>query len=380
MSIRRPRSEGDSRRLVKRLLIMLAIGGTLAAVLVGLVGATFYRQYRHKAAFLEKVEEVRDEEVQRDDLMDDARQRLLAGDFTALDTLVRSLRASREAFPNGQRKLHVVYRGLSAAPDGADDADWTRQIERSEEWAKARPDSIAARIVNAEIWLNYAFEGRGAGWAHELTQEQRAVYDERLDRVVARWAGAREVTEACPRRGVVDVRLGMSGRVSREQVEAAYARGVSEDPGDQALHSQYLRYLQPRWQGGPGELEKALIAVARAPGGPERVARALWWFEESDSLELGMAPWPVVKKGFMEMQTRYPDSLEVKSAACRFASYYEDREETQRLFAEIGHRMSPRVWRDAGRFAHAYHWAYFEETEAAGGDPLARVFRWIMGG
>lgn len=374
-----PRPQDATSRMVKRILIMLALGGLLIVAGMSVVGAMHYRQYRHKERFRAAIEEVNGEAAERDRFKEAVRGRLLAGDFDGLDALARDLRASRETFPNGSWKLSVFYQGLAGPAESWTDHEWTEALEQAKRWRSERPESVAARLVSADLWMSYAWVARGDGWSQEVSPEQWAIFQERNNEATAVMSGAHGVTERCPRRATTMLRIALTGGVSKDDEAGIYEQAIRDDPDYQPTYTNHLRYLQPRWQGAPGELEREVARIVRMPGGPERIARALWFFNDSNSFDTSIAPWPVVKQGFADMRARHPESFEVKSASCLFASYYKDRGETKRLLAEIGNRMEPAVWRDRERFVWAYHWATWEEGEQAGGDPLARFFSWVMG-
>ena len=109
---------------MKRILLLLAVGMLIVVAAGSQVALTYYRQYRHKEAFRALIREDNAEEEERERLKDDARARLMAGDFEGLDALARELRSSRAAFANGRWKLNVLYQGL-AGP--AESAPWSEE-------------------------------------------------------------------------------------------------------------------------------------------------------------------------------------------------------------------------------------------------------------
>jgi hypothetical protein len=374
-----PRPQESSKRFVWRLLLLLAVGGLAVALAVGLVGATYFRQWRHKTQFRDAIVMVGDEENERTALKGEVLGFLYSRRYARLDALIRELRTTRAAFANGTPKLNVAYQAMAGPDEEWPDDQWAQALDRARGWMKASPEAIAPRLAYADLLISYAWVPRGQGAIEDLSPSDRALHDQRLQEAKEAMTAAAGLAESCPRRVVTLTRLANSGVVPRAELTAAYEQAVAADPEFQPTYSYYLRYLQPNRSGAPGELQRALADLARQPGGAERVARAMWYFDETGGFRLEWAPWPVVKKGFDEMRARHPDSLEVKSAACLFASYYHDRDETRRRLDELGTRMSTSVWRTEEKFVRAYLWATFEQGEVAGGDPLARFFSWVMG-
>ncbi|HET9314906.1 MAG TPA: hypothetical protein VFQ51_04915 [Vicinamibacteria bacterium] len=372
----------DTARLVKRILLLLALGVVVVVVgLVTLVGASYYRMYRHGADFDASIREVDAEDKERERFQADARARLLAGDFERLDALARELRASGEAFRNGAWKLNVLYLGLSGPADSEEwsEPEWAQAISQAQRWARERPDSIAARLVAADLWISYAWTARERGGAHQTTDGQDGLFRRRVDEATSLMADAQFVAERCPRRADRLLALALAGTLEKEDELAAFRQGIQEYPDWQPLFNLHLLYLQPGWFGEPGEAQRAATAIAQGPGGPEKVARAAWYLHRNGAFGSGLAPWPTVKKGFADMRAHHPDSLEVSSASCFFAAYYKDRGATASLLKQLDGRMVPSVWTDRKLFVDVYGWATWEERERAGGDPLARAFGWLLG-
>jgi hypothetical protein len=206
-----------------------------------------------------------------------------------------------------------------------------------------------------------------------------AIYKQRIGEASQVLTGAQGLEERCPRRVATLLRLALAGVVSKEDEAKAFADSIRDEPDYQPAYSSHLRFLQPRWHGAPGDWDRAAMEIASMPGGKERLARAVWFLDDVNAFDTGVVAWPVVRQGFLDMRARHPESLEIKSAFCMFASYYGDRDETKRMLDEIGNRMDTNVWKSREQFVRAYHWATFEQGELAGGDPLARFFGWIMG-
>jgi hypothetical protein len=244
---------------------------------------------------------------------------------------------------------------------------------------RERPDSIAAHLVAADLWASYAWVARGSGWSHETTDTQDGLFRKRVDEATSLMADAQFVSERCPRRADRFLALGLAGTLEKEDERAAFEQAVQEHPDWQPLYNIHLLYLQPRWFGEDGDAPRAASTIAQAPGGAEKVARAAWYLQRYGAFDTGLAPWPTLKKGFADMRAHYPDSLEVLSASCLFAAYYKDRAETALLLKQLDGRMVTSVWNDREHFVDVYGWATWEERERAGGDPLARVFGWLLG-
>jgi hypothetical protein len=363
----------------KRILVMLAIGAVLVIGAVADMGLTYWRQQRHKARFLASIQEVNPEEAEREQLKEEARRLLFAGDFDGLDAAVRELRTSRAAFANGTWKLTVLHQGLAGPTDQWSEDEWLRAIDLARAWARERPTSIAARLVLTDLWIGYGWVARGSGWSRDVNPEQYAIFQQRVDEATQVTKDAQGLEERCPRRTATVLRLALVNGMGKDDELRTFERAIREEPDYQPIYSAHLRYLQPRWHGAPGDWERAASTMVKLPRGKEKYARAVWYLHEINSWDPQLVSWPYLKQGFAEMRARHPDSSEIKSATCMFASYHRDKDEAKAMFGALGNRMDTSVWGNRDQFAQAYLWATFEDGEVAGGDPLARFLAWVMG-
>ncbi|HSJ98135.1 MAG TPA: hypothetical protein VLC53_13725 [Myxococcota bacterium] len=131
-----------------------------------------------------------------------------------------------------------------------------------EEWASARPDSVAARLALAQRELARAWEARGTGYAHTVDGEARRAMSARLGRALAlaaeaaerdpRWLDARRIQIQC-------AQLTGDGAFARSAFEAALA----VDPTHYGVWSGYQRLFRRRW-GGSYEAQEEIARVAQA--------------------------------------------------------------------------------------------------------------------
>lgn len=365
-------------REVRRILILVAVAGTVIAGALAFAGSYVYRLHRFQVRVLDSIEEVSAEADERAAFEKTVQERLFAGDFDALDRLAGELRASRETLPNGVWKLSKLYDGLGGRGRTRQDLDLESAIQQATAWTRKRPESITARLVLAELWMSHAWAARAGKWEHDFTDEERALVAERLKQAQVTLEEAYEVEEECPHQVATDLRLAVAGRWPKEGELRVYEWAIRQEPDYQLTYNLHLYYLEPSWMGEHGDWARAAGAIAAQPGGPERYARAIWVNRSRGDSGLADVSWPLLKKGFQGLVARHPDSLEVKSAFCYFAVRFKDLAETRRLLDEIGFRMPTSVWRDRETFAQAHRWATFEDSERSG-DPIARLFLRLMG-
>lgn len=369
-----------TRKLVKRLLLLVGLGGLAILGAAFVFGYMQYRMYRHKADFRDSVQEVTTEWDERQALKAEAHRLFAAREFASLDTRIRALRADGGQYPSGITRLNVFYQGLSApiGKEGWDERQWLEGLDLARRWVEARPDSAAAHVTLADLWMGYAWDAREGGWTHPKANDPAELFRERVGHAWDALVEAETVGERCPRVPAATLRL-MLFQGGKEDERRIHAAAVAEFPDDQTIDNNHLRFLHTGWHGAPGEVQVAALELLKRPDGRRRLARALWFMHTANAWETGFAPWADVKVGLAELRAAHPDSLELVSISCLFAASYRDRDETRRMLEILGRRRDPHVWHSRAQFADIYHWATWEEYEQEGGDPLARFFRRVMG-
>lgn len=87
--------------------------------------------------------------------------------FKQLDCLANRFRSSKERFPGGAWKLHVLYQGLDNPvqyPQYPTEKDWNVLLRRLKQWVAVRPRSLTARVALASAYVDYAWHARGNGY------------------------------------------------------------------------------------------------------------------------------------------------------------------------------------------------------------------------
>ncbi len=103
-------------------------------------------------------------------------------EFKQLDCLADRLRSSKERFPGGGWKLHVLYEGLENPvqyPQHPTEKDWNVLLRRLKQWAAVRPRSLTARVALASVYVDYAWYARGNGYSDTVSASGSKLFGER---------------------------------------------------------------------------------------------------------------------------------------------------------------------------------------------------------
>ena len=133
--------------------------------------------------------------------MDTAAHILKEEKFVELDCLADRARSGKERLPGGLWKIHLLYLGLRQPvpyPVHATQEDWTDLLQRLQRWAKARPESITARVALALAYLDYASDARGSGYANTVGESGWKLFGERTAEARRILEEASKLAAECP--------------------------------------------------------------------------------------------------------------------------------------------------------------------------------------
>ena len=177
-------------------------------------------------------------------------------DFLALEQKASQARTSRMRLSGGYWKLHSIYEGLDKPEnkEKATDSEWAVHIARLEEWKKAIPDSITARVALAESWMTNGRQARGHGYVNTVSEENKRLFVERYENAYKELAASKDLKQKCPEWYVatLDVAIGQSW--PREEFDRVFEAGFELEPTYYLLQREKLVYLLPQWFGHEGEV------------------------------------------------------------------------------------------------------------------------------
>jgi hypothetical protein len=115
---------------------------------------------------------------------------------------------------------------------------------------KHRPDSLLAPLLKGRVYVTYAWDARGGGWANSVTEDGWAKMKERLAAAEEALTAAYEKdpfdAEAPTQMLVVELGQGKG----RDVMEKWYQRAMKADPDNIAACKKKMYYLEPKWHGG----------------------------------------------------------------------------------------------------------------------------------
>ena len=153
-------------------------------------------------------------------------------DYAGLDDLASAARSSKDRVEGGAWKLYVIY-DAAASPASGDRAgmdEWDSHIRVLEDWVKARPDSITARVALAESYRLAGWKARGHGFADTVTDAGWAKFDAQGLKAAATLLEAAKLPAKCPHWYFVMLELARDQGLGKEEIRQLFEGAIAFEP------------------------------------------------------------------------------------------------------------------------------------------------------
>jgi len=195
---------------------------------------------------------------------------LLSNKFDQLDAMAAKYNKADARASGGTPKLEIFYEALASfarersCHPNPHEATFENKNGALERWLAAKPDSIAAHVAMAQLWINYGWKARGCSYAAGVTEEGYRLYVARLTKASTYLKGIAPTADPH-----IYVELNDLARISGspEIVAANYSAAVRNHPDYLPYYAMRASALEEKWYGQPGDVaafEKSLLA---SPGG-----------------------------------------------------------------------------------------------------------------
>lgn len=310
------------------------------------------------------------------------RQDLFDRKFPQLEATEKAARSLQARFEGGQTELEIFYDGLTDADctggyGCTDDPTFATREQRIQEWLDRKSDPATANLALARLWWDGAWEGRGCGFANEVTSEQWAVFRERL-KISANYAHKIDA-QADAEAGHLLLTLARDFDLPPDQVYAVFNEARSRSPTYFVLYQEYGTITLEKWSGRRDLTPAFIRSLASNPGGDTgEVAYAVvaeWLFAGFKPDRLYTADtgldWPKVKQAFAAREKLYGLSTHDWNMLCYLAYVAKDRAAAREAFkhADEG-QVQTWPWTKAGiDFGEALTWIEAPDDDSPENQP-----------
>lgn len=314
--------------------------------------------------------ETKELDVVRDQAMTFLREK----DYDKLDELAAKLRSSKDCYADGTWKLSELYYALAVSNniygnemfDHISDKSFEDRLAELQDWVKAKPDSITARIALANVQDDYGWNARGGDYAGKVADEGWRLFGERLNEAVKTLREVKNMDEKCPWYWYEMMRVAGGMQLPKDQLNNIFNQAIIYEPNFVAYYGCRANFLLPRWYGSQGEWENDLAKSADNIGGDDGdmlYAQVVWRVNRVTSFDSNIfqennLSWPRVKRGFEVLEKHYPNALAVKNEAAYLAVFAQDAQTARKYFDETKGQIDGSIWYSKEEFLQFATYAY----------------------
>ena len=298
------------------------------------------------------------------DLSPTFRRLVLESNFDELESWAERLRRDQVVAQTlfwSESFYKLVASGFLGEPQtrSLPDILWQGQLAFADAWIKQVPHSVAARIVKARTYINYAWSARGGGLADTVTEEGWRLFNQRmaLAEEALREAAHQPTPDSCVYSALLTV--GMANSWEHDQLDQVLEKGMNISPKNFKLYEHMVQALLPRWGGAPGEIAQLAETVLEHVKGDDgleiyaRIAAELReWNEDISDLSVD-----TLRTSIPVMLKRNRDSFFYKNFICWLACTVDDPQTARLLFAEIGNDPDMSIWKTRREIDKWRHWS-----------------------
>lgn len=227
---------------------------------------------------------------------------LSSGDYTALE---KETYALYQSYLDGELSEYELSEFLETFSRLHNDS-----AKRLLGWTEAIPESFLAQYALALYYHNYSWFKRGNSTSDRMTRLQKSEFSKY--RAIAQ-DHARKTIKRNPKFSLattLEIKTHFGSESAKETITLLFKKALKITPNSLALHSAYLRFLQPRWYGSKSQMREFIDdAITRNPKFGE--FESLYIKEEGDQL--------LFSKKYKKAKTKYLEALNYSSS---YASIY----------------------------------------------------------
>lgn len=239
--------------------------------------------------------------------------------------------------------------------------DWKDHLKLVQSWVAATPNSITARVVLAQAYIDYAWDARGVETGDTVTNSGWKLFGQRLEQAKATLDEASALARKCPEWYYAMQSVALGQGWDRRKVEELVERAIASEPGYYYYYRAHAYSLMPQWNGEDGDAAKFAEQSADRVGGD---AGDILYFQVGAKIvcacnepEFGRLSWPRLQKGYGLLEKQYGVSLANLNRLALMATKSKDSVVADSAFKRIGDSWDKQAWTTEVYFNQNKTWA-----------------------
>ncbi|WP_424361580.1 DUF4034 domain-containing protein [Methylocystis parvus] len=270
--------------------------------------------------------------------------------FDDLDRLLDDWTKQEARAADGRWLLTTFPKALDAQFKWRD--GWARELDRINRWKAKSPKSVGAALAEAEYWLDYSLNARGAGYSDSVDKDGWRLFHERAQKAQQALLASESYASDNPLWGLIYLQASPGLGWSHAEQMRLYRKLIAKHKNFYGYYFAMAQYFLPRW-GGDWRLVELIAREAEENNkdreGAGMYARVYWRASVYGGLDVNVfrdtpADWTHMREGFEKIMSDFPYSAWNLNAYAMFACRAGDRPTFARLRKRIGDATEPDAW------------------------------------
>jgi hypothetical protein len=285
-------------------------------------------------------------------------------DFAQLEKIAQQNRTDKGRLLGGVWKTFAFYEGLGQPTDAKEkkEVHYALQIKRTKKWIAAYPDSTAARLALAHIYLSYGWGARGTDYADKVSESQWKEFGSGSAHARALLLEASSLKERDPAWYYMMQQVATAEGWDKAFARELFDQATAFEPGYYHYYRLYANYLLPQWYGEPGELLAFADEVSSRVPDPQAsmlysyTVGTITCYCQEDMQELPKVSYAKAKQGYDYISRFYGVSNLNANRLALLAFTFQDQASARDAFALV-YKRDPNVWPSEDSFNWVRQWA-----------------------
>jgi len=304
-------------------------------------------------------------DASEDTYVEHVRSLLRDGNFAELENIAQTNRLERGRFVAGNWRNNDFFNGvvlLDSGNDDESDSDYRKQFARLNKWQAARPESAAAKIALAKLYVYYADFVRGSGYANTVSDDHWELYRTRAALGKQALLEAARLKQRDPQWYLVMQAVAHNEGWDKTSMRELLDNALRFEPEYFHFYRNYADYLLPQWYGDAGELQAFAEEVASKHPEPTgsilyfQIMASLACYCRQETEELKGGDWQKLQLGYANLEKLYGLSNLNANRFAEMAFVFGDKAVASEAFTHVIKRESV-VWLTEDSYLSARAWA-----------------------
>jgi len=287
-------------------------------------------------------------------IISNARQLLLTGNFSELESILTAYKKDKSRTPSGLWKFGLIYAAIedlaTELSENGDFAGLEALGAVMQRWAQQFPTSPSPHIAYSEVLVRHGWAYRGGGPASTVKPESWKQFRHYVALARDNLSKHKSISSIDPLWYTVMLTIARAQNWNYLDFETLLNEALDKEPYFYPTYFSALPYLLPQWHGDLVKIDRfARDAVRRTikVEGQSMYARIYWYASQTEYgsklfSDSGVV-WQRMKTGFDDVVARYPDAWNLNNYA-KFACMARDKGVAKQMLQRTQTIVVPQAW------------------------------------